>query len=362
MRRTRTLLHVVLLITSLHASTGYGCSPAPLVRAPCRSAAAAVMVAKAEPSLFELIEQRDFRSLVQRARTDPGTLLTLVKEAGIAGALSYTFVELSFFAIALPIGYFFWHASTGEWLKPLLLLQEDGVEGKARLLGLLLSYIVLLKSLFPVRLGSTILLTPVTRRVLDGIDEFRVPSLSDLTASRTAGDSSRRAALKDEVRRLAAQARGGILPFDAADQQAFDETFAELVSLNPTEEPSRSPLFSGEWECLWTTEKELNFAVEKGLLGLPWQRTYQTIDVAAGALENVIQFEGGALRVASTIAPDAEDGARFDFAFERCQVAWRGIQVPLPPVGKGWGELLYLDDEMRIQLDIRGDIVIAERC
>ena len=43
-----------------------------------------------------------------------------------------------------------------------------------------------------------------------------------------------------------------------------------------------SALFSGEWECVWTTESELNFAVDKGLFGLPWQRTYQNIDVAAG--------------------------------------------------------------------------------
>merc|ERR1719313_240160 len=92
-------------------------------------------------SLFELVERRDF--------------------AGVAGAISYTVVELSFFAIALPIGYVAWHASTGEWLRPLLLLAEDGVEGKARLLGLLLSYVVLLKSFFPVRLGSTLLLSYV---------------------------------------------------------------------------------------------------------------------------------------------------------------------------------------------------------
>ena len=83
-------------------------------------------------SAFELIEQRQFGALVARAREDPSTLLQLVKDAGVAGAVSYTAVELTFFAIALPVGYFSWHASTGEWLQPLLLLQEDGVEGKAR--------------------------------------------------------------------------------------------------------------------------------------------------------------------------------------------------------------------------------------
>ena len=158
----------------------------------------------------------DPRAFLQQAQEDPSTLLQLVKDAGIAGAISYTVVELSFFSIALPIGYFSWHASTGEWLQPLLLLQDvsdathapranthprrashsqprsqaaaqpssraaaawvlsallraaqDGAEGKARVLGLLLSYVVLLKALFPLRLGSTLLLTPQIQRLLGG--------------------------------------------------------------------------------------------------------------------------------------------------------------------------------------------------
>jgi hypothetical protein len=101
-----------------------------------------------------------------KAKADPSVGLQLIKDAGVAGAISYTVVELSFFSIALPIGYFGWHASTGEWLQPLLLLQEDGYEGKARVLGLLLSYVVLLKTLFPLRLGSTLLLTPRTAGLL----------------------------------------------------------------------------------------------------------------------------------------------------------------------------------------------------
>ena len=109
----------------------------------------------------------EWKDWTARAKDDPSAVLQLVKDAGVAGAISYTVVELSFFSIALPIGYFFWHASTGEWLQPLLLLQSDGVEGKARLLGLLLSYIVLLKTLFPLRLGSTLLLTPRTARLLE---------------------------------------------------------------------------------------------------------------------------------------------------------------------------------------------------
>ena len=267
---------------------------------------------------------------------------------GVAGAISYTVVELSFFAIALPIGYFAWHASTGEWLRPLLLLAEDGVEGKARLLGLLLSYVVLLKSFFPVRLGSTLLLTPYAKRAVDALP-------------RLGADTQARRALKDELLDLAAASRGGLTAFDAEQQARFDQAIARLADLNPTREPARSPLFNGRWVCRWTTEQEINFAVEKGLFGLPWVSTYQDIDLQEQTLENTIEFEGGSLRVGSTIQPDDDLGARFNFAFEQCSVKWRSLTVPLPPVGRGWGDLLYLDEEMRIQRDLRGNLLVATR-
>mmetsp|Transcript_3288 Transcript_3288/g.6478 ORF Transcript_3288/g.6478 Transcript_3288/m.6478 type:complete len:250 (-) Transcript_3288:260-1009(-) len=172
-----------------------------------------------------------------------------------------------------------------------------------------------------------------------------------------------RDALKRELLELADKSRGGILPLDAAEQARLDEIITEqLPALNPTTEPARSNLFSGEWDCVWTTESELNFAVEKGLFGLPWQRTYQSIDVPAGSLTNVIQFDDGALTVGSTISPDEDgDGSRFKFEFEECSVRWRGLTVPLPPFGRGWGDLLYLDETMRIQRDIRGDLLVAQK-
>ena len=102
-------------------------------------------------------------------------------------------------------------------------------------------------------------------------------------------------------------------------------------------------------------------AVDKGLFGLPWERTYQRIDVASQALTNVILFVDGALTVGSSIAPDEADGSRFNFAFRDCSLRYKGLTVPLPPVGRGWGELLFLDDELRIQRDIRGDLLVAER-
>jgi hypothetical protein len=115
------------------------------------------------------------------------------------------------------------------------------------------------------------------------------------------------------------------------------------------------------WEVRWTNEKEINFTVKNGLLGLPWKRTYQSIDVSNSRLVNIIEFDGGELRVGSSIMPDPSDGTRFNFVFGECTLKWKELSVPLPPVGRGWGELLYLDEEMRIQRDIRGDLLVATK-
>ena len=47
--------------------------------------------------------------------------------------------------------------------------------------------------------------------------------------------------------------------------------------------------------------------------------------------------------------------------FQSCALKWKFLEVPLPPVGEGWGEQVYLDDTLRIQRDSRGDTLVARR-
>ena len=148
------------------------------------------------------------------------------------------------------------------------------------------------------------------------------------------------------------------------DGTRFREIFLEeLPALNPTPNPARSPLFSGEWECLWTSEKELNFLAGAGLFGDDWKRTYQVIDVPQGRLNNYILFDNdGDLTVGSIIEPDPNEGSKFNIQFDEASLSWKGlVKLNIPPVGSGWGELLYLDQDLRLQRDIRGDLLLGQR-
>ena len=167
---------------------------------------------------------------------------------------------------------------------------------------------------------------------------------------------------KQQLLDLCAGSNYGAVPID---RDRLDEVIDELAAANPTPRPAESPKFSGNWKLLWTTESELLFAVEKGLFAAgPCVGVEQTIDVANGRLENVVLFDNDSrLFVGSSIEPDASDaaGVRFNFAFSSCSLRWRGYDIPLPPVGKGWGDLLYLDDDLRVQRDVRGDLLIATK-
>lgn len=167
---------------------------------------------------------------------------------------------------------------------------------------------------------------------------------------------------KQQLLDLCKDSNYGAVPID---RDRLDELIDELATVNPTPRPAESPKFSGKWQLLWTTESELLFAVEKGLFAAgPCVGVEQTIDVANGRLENLVLFDNDSrLFVGSTIEPDASDasGVRFNFAFSSCSLRWRGYDIPLPPVGKGWGDLLYLDDDLRVQRDVRGDLLIATK-
>ncbi|XP_010053947.1 probable plastid-lipid-associated protein 11, chloroplastic isoform X1 [Eucalyptus grandis] len=121
------------------------------------------------------------------------------------------------------------------------------------------------------------------------------------------------------------------------------------------------PSLSATWRLLWTTEKEQLYIIENARwFGTAAGDVLQVIDVEKKALNNVITFPpDGVFFVRSGI--EIASPQRVNFRFTSAVLRGRSWEIPLPPFGQGWFENVYLDDEIRVAKDIRGDYLIVER-
>ncbi|KEH22347.1 plastid lipid-associated protein [Medicago truncatula] len=118
---------------------------------------------------------------------------------------------------------------------------------------------------------------------------------------------------------------------------------------------------SATWRLLWTTEKEQLFIIEKaGLFGTKTGDVLQVIDVKNLSLNNVITFPpDGVFFVRSNIEIASEQ--RVNFKFTSAVLRGKKWEIPLPPFGQGWFDTVYLDDDLRVVKDIRGDYLVVDR-
>lgn len=177
---------------------------------------------------------------------------------------------------------------------------------------------------------------------------------------------------KPDVRELKSQLMAACKQTQRGVEGGRDEVEAivsQLEASSPTKEPSLSPILGGDWDLAWTSEKEVAFLMEKGLFGDKCVRVFQNIDTAAPSLSNTVLFDNGSfLKVQSTFqagvgGPNSAEGGGdfFSFEFKSASIRWRNFELPIPPVGKGWSKQVYLDKDLRIQTDSRGDLAIYSK-
>ncbi|PON61181.1 Plastid lipid-associated protein/fibrillin conserved domain containing protein [Parasponia andersonii] len=118
---------------------------------------------------------------------------------------------------------------------------------------------------------------------------------------------------------------------------------------------------SATWRLLWTTEKEQLFIIEKAFLfGTQAGDVLQVIDVDRKLLKNVITFPpDGVFFVRSNV--EIASKQRVNFRFTSAVLRGKSWEIPLPPFGQGWFDTVYLDDEIRVVKDIRGDYLVVDR-
>lgn len=115
---------------------------------------------------------------------------------------------------------------------------------------------------------------------------------------------------------------------------------------------------SARWKLLWTSERETLFLLETFQNSL----AYQTINEKEKTLRNAVEFSGGnAFVVESEI--EILDERKVNFTFLSAGLKFsNGFTLPVPPVGKGWFENIYVGERYRVARDSRGDTLIVERC
>ncbi|XP_073526504.1 uncharacterized protein [Phyllobates terribilis] len=187
-------------------------------------------------------------------------------------------------------------------------------------------------------------------RIKSQRSKFPIPR-SSLTSSAT--KSNLLTLIADQDRGLKSQQNPKI-------RSEIIQAIEDLATLGKDSVTTGSSL-SGTWRMMWTTEKEQLFIVQNaGLFGTKAGDVLQVIDVDTLTLNNVITFPpSGVFFVRSGI--EIASNQRVNFRFTSAVLRGKDWDLPLPPFGQGWFESVYLDDDIRVAKDIRGDYLVVDR-
>lgn len=114
----------------------------------------------------------------------------------------------------------------------------------------------------------------------------------------------------------------------------------------------------GRWELIFTTEKEVNFFKTSWPFAKVRSITQDIDPYTSCTIKNLIRFEGGGeFAVRGIVAPADSSGAydRVEFKFQGAVIRGWGREVKVPPVGAGWFDTMFCDDNLRLSRDSRGD-------
>eukprot|EP00850_Spirogloea_muscicola_P013697 SM000094S24714 [mRNA] locus=s94:307657:309735:- [translate_table: standard] len=179
--------------------------------------------------------------------------------------------------------------------------------------------------------------------------------------SASAGAASQARLVKDDLLAAIAGSERGVRTCTAQERGAVLRPVEALAALG-AEAVTTGPGLSATWRLLWTTERETLFILRRaaGWFGTRAGDVLQVIDVEKARLNNVILFPpSGAFIVDSTLQVASHQ--RMNFRFTGAKLKTVGRTFGLPPFGQGWLDSVYMDDQLRVAKDSRGDVLIVER-
>ena len=169
------------------------------------------------------------------------------------------------------------------------------------------------------------------------LDSF-FSSSSDTSSNNN--NAAKRSELKQQI---LSECRSNIGANTPEIRTRIESIMYELAPYNPTPQTATSPKLQRKWRLEWTSEKEINFFLEKGISN----EILQTLS-GGDTLENYIPFvKGGGFGVTGNINVDetSEGLIRTTFKFSNAKLdLGRWGTYNFPPVGEGWFDTIYLDD------------------
>ncbi|BAM81919.1 similar to fibrillin [Cyanidioschyzon merolae strain 10D] len=139
----------------------------------------------------------------------------------------------------------------------------------------------------------------------------------------------------------------GRIGYSDAFAKELDEKYIKpLEAMNPTRTPVESPLLDGRWRLIYTNSKNV-LGLDRPNIARPLRNSiYQTIYVERGQVVNEERVLFGLLtnRVQAVFTPEPPRRVRVQFK----QFQFGLLRVPAPARARGWLDITYLDEDMRI--------------
>mmetsp|Transcript_61404 Transcript_61404/g.176782 ORF Transcript_61404/g.176782 Transcript_61404/m.176782 type:complete len:193 (+) Transcript_61404:35-613(+) len=162
--------------------------------------------------------------------------------------------------------------------------------------------------------------------------------------------------LKSELLELSSETMRGIT---ATPEQAkrIEDLFGKLEKLNPTRKPLKSPLVNGDWSLEYSTSDSIIGKGDFPRVGPIVQR----IDTTSLAAENseVVSYFGVKVPRKVTAALSPQNDKLTNVQFKRFSVGPVGFNAP--ESFKGYLDVTYLDEDLRLTRGDKGNIFVLTR-
>lgn len=148
------------------------------------------------------------------------------------------------------------------------------------------------------------------------------------------------------------------------DPETQEEIKALMVSISESRQGDQRKNLPGQWELIFTTEKEVNFFKTSWPFASV-SDIVQDLDLYnRESIDNSINFEGGGKFAVTGTAKAIDGDSKYDrvgFEFTSAVITAWDRTFQLPPVGSGWFDTMYCDDSYRLSQDVRGDWSVFRR-